>query len=174
MKNFNYLGKINIDNIKNKLKKFSKKDWNEFDFRQKTYEVHKETKTIPIIFDTDFRIKDPTKLTTYAIFKKELEEINNKFKVLFGKGFIIRAILVNLKANTKIPFHIDKGKSLEMCNRVHIPIITNKDVFFKIEDQIKQLKEGEMWEINNSERLHSVENNSNKDRIHLIIDWIND
>jgi aspartyl/asparaginyl beta-hydroxylase (cupin superfamily) len=61
-----------------------------------------------------------------------------------------------------------------MCNRVHIPIITNKDVFFKIEDQIKQLKEGEMWEINNSERLHSVENNSNKDRIHLIIDWIND
>ena len=29
-----------------------------------------------------------------------------------------------------------------------------------------------MWEINNTNKIHSVENNSNQDRIHLIIDWI--
>jgi len=30
-----------------------------------------------------------------------------------------------------------------------------------------------MWEINNSEKIHSVINNSDKDRVHLIVDWVN-
>ena len=29
-----------------------------------------------------------------------------------------------------------------------------------------------MWEINNSKKPHSVENNSKEDRVHLIIDWV--
>jgi aspartyl/asparaginyl beta-hydroxylase (cupin superfamily) len=79
-----------------------------------------------------------------------------------------------LKSNSKIDKHIDAGKSLSICHRVHIPIITNKNVLFEIDNEIKNLKEGEMWEINNSEKIHSVVNNSNTDRIHLIVDWIND
>jgi len=34
------------------------------------------------------------------------------------------------------------------------------------------LKKGEMWEINNSKKIHSVANNSKSNRVHLIIDWI--
>ena len=32
------------------------------------------------------------------------------------------------------------------------------------------MREGEIWEINN-QNLHSVDNNSNEDRIHFIIDY---
>ena len=174
MKNFEYIGKIKIKSFKNKINNFNNKLWNDFDFRQKTFKVHKETKTIPLIFDTDFRLSNPTYLYQYEIFKDEFKIINNKLKKIYGKGFIIRAILVLLKSNSKIDKHIDTGKSLSICHRVHIPIITNKDVLFEIDNEIKNLKEGEMWKINNSEKIHSVINISNTDRIHLIVDWIND
>ena len=174
MKNFKYIGKVKINNFKNKINNFNNEIWDYFDFRQKTFEVHKETKTIPLIFDTDFRLNNPTYLNEYKTFKHEFEIIENKLKEIYGKGFIIRAILVLLKSNSKINRHIDTGKSLSICHRIHIPIITNKNVLFEIDNEIKNLKEGEMWEINNSEKMHSVINNSNADRIHLIVDWIND
>jgi hypothetical protein len=137
-------------------------------------EPHKETKTIPLIFDNDFRLSNPTYFNQYETFKNEFKIINNKLKNIYGKGFLIRAILVMLESNGKISRHIDTGKSLSICHRVHIPIITNENVLFEINNEIKNLKEGEMWEINNSEKFHSVVNNSNKNRIHLIVDWIND
>jgi hypothetical protein len=174
MQNFKYIGKIKIDGFKNKIDKFNNKLWDSFTFRQKTFEVHKETKTIPLIFDTDFRLNDPTYLSEYEVFKNEFKIIKNRLTKIYGKGSIIRAILVLLKSNSKIDKHIDTGKSLSICHRVHVPIITNKDVLFDIDNEIKNLKEGEMWEINNSEKSHSVINNSNIDRIHLIVDWIND
>jgi hypothetical protein len=33
------------------------------------------------------------------------------------------------------------------------------------------MKEGEIWEINNDDKYHSVENRGETDRIHLLIDW---
>ncbi len=174
MENFKYIGKLKIKSFKDKINNFNKKLWDDFNFRQKTFEVHKETKTIPLIFDTDFRLKNPTYLDKYNIFENEFKIIKNKFTKIYGKGFIIRAILVMLKSNSKIDRHIDSGESLSVCHRVHIPIITNKNVLFEIDNEIKDLKEGEMWEINNSEKFHSVTNNSDVNRIHLIVDWIND
>ena len=174
MQNFKYIGKIKVDSFKDKINNFDNKLWDSFTFRQKTFEAHKETKTIPLIFDTDFRLKYPTYLKEYEIFKNEFELLKNKLTKIYGKGFIIRAILVMLRSNSKIDRHIDTGKSLSICHRIHIPIITNKNVLFEIDNEIKNLKEGEMWEINNSEKIHSVVNNSNTDRIHLIVDWIND
>jgi aspartyl/asparaginyl beta-hydroxylase (cupin superfamily) len=66
---------------------------------------------------------------------------------------------------------MDSGYSLESCNRIHIPIITNNEVYFTVGGERKNLKDGEMWQINNNNKMHSVENNSNQDRIHLITDW---
>ena len=174
MENFKYIGKIKVKSFKDKINNFNNKLWDDFDFRQKTFKVHKETKTIPLIFDIDFRSSNPTYLNQYETFKNEFKIINNKLKNIYGKGFIIRAILVMLKSNSKIDRHIDKDQSLSICHRVHIPIITNENVLFEIDSEVKNLKEGEMWEINNSEKAHSVLNISNTDRIHLIVDWIND
>ena len=55
------------------------------------------------------------------------------------------------------------------CKRTHIPIITNSEVTFTVGGETKFLKEGEIWEINNTKE-HSVDNNSDIDRIHLLID----
>ena len=168
--NFKYIGKTDVSIIASKVKKINK--WDDYIFRQKTYNVHKHTKTIPLIFDEDFKHKNPSYHFDYNKYENDIKKFKKIFIKKLSKGYIIRAILVNLLAEKKIPEHIDKGFSLNVCKRIHIPIITNNKVFFNVGGEKINLKKGEMWEINNSKKIHSVENNSKYDRVHLIIDWI--
>jgi hypothetical protein len=170
MRNFKNYGLFDVSNFKTIIEE-SNLDWNEFDFRQKKFDVHKETKTIPILFDEDFKInKKETK--NYQLFKTEIDKIESHLKdILEENGRIFRAILVNLPSKKEIPTHKDKGKSLTIPRRIHIPIITNKECTFTVGDVTKNLKQGEIWEIDNAGRNHSVSNMGNEDRIHLIVDW---
>ena len=169
--NYKFIASTDVSMIQRKLGGV-KDDWDEFKWRQKRFEVHKKTKTIPLIFDKDFRVNNPTYHLHYAFFQKDLHELWKLYTTHFKKGFIIRALLVMLPAKSKIPIHIDRGTSLDLCRRTHIPIVTHKDVVFEVDGEKKHLKEGEIWEINNTNKRHTVTNNSNKDRIHLILDWM--
>lgn len=85
---------------------------------------------------------------------------------------MIRINLVKLDASGgDISAHVDNVFTLSHSHRVHIPIITNDKVKFSIADQTKNLKEGEIWEINNRE-MHSVLNDGDTSRTHIIIDWV--
>ena len=169
LKNFKYLGKINIKTIKESIDKL---DWEKFMYRQQTFHAHKDTQSVPLIFDKDFRINNPTHLEDFNRDEDFLKKLKQKFKKKLGIGFIIRALLVKLKNNSAISPHCDSGMSLSACNRVHIPIVTNRKVIFTVGTESKYLKAGEMWEINNSRKTHDVSNSSNKDRVHLIVDWM--
>ena len=107
--------------------------------------------------------------TTYNLscFSRNLKNNLNNF---YGKGDIVRIIITKLKAKKQIDPHIDSGIGLELSKRVHIPIITNKNVFFYVGSEEKNMKRGEMWEINN-QKLHYVKNESGEDRVHLIVDY---
>jgi hypothetical protein len=169
---FKSYGYFDVSNFK-KIIEENNFDWDEFDFRQKKFKVHKETKTIPIIFDEEFSINKYTQTKYYPLFEKEIlllqEYLNNKLE---QDGKIFRAILVNLPAKSEIKKHIDKGKSLSLPRRIHIAINTNEECFFTVGNIAKNLKEGEIWEINNDGRRHGVANDGDTDRIHLIADWI--
>jgi aspartyl/asparaginyl beta-hydroxylase (cupin superfamily) len=165
--NFKLHGNINVDIIKEKLIGLN---WNEYEFRQKTYSVHSKTKTIPLMWD-----EQKTNINywpTYELFKSNISEIELLLNTIIGIGLIETAILINLPKNQKIDSHFDTGDYFLKRNRIHIPIITNEECFFKIDGEIKNMKEGEVWEINNNEKEHSVENNGNEDRIHLLIDFL--
>ena len=148
-------------------------DWNEFDFRQKTFDVHKDTRTIPLIFDQDFRTDSVSKTKWYAAFSECLAPIERKLESAYGPGHIVRALLVKQRAKTAIPEHVDSGASLEICYRVHIALITSPEVVFNVGGQSKHMKPGDMWEINN-QMPHSVSNESEIDRVHAIIDYFAD
>ena len=82
----------------------------------------------------------------------------------------MRTIIPRLQPNGTIPRHMDRTHLLSHCHRIHIPIITNEKINFAVGNENMNLKEGEVWEINNR-RKHHVENESELDRIHIIIDW---
>jgi hypothetical protein len=66
--------------------------------------------------------------------------------------------------------HIDKSPSAEVPHKIHIPVVTNPDVRFLIDQGEYVLERGRAYEVNNR-RPHEVRNNSGEDRLHLIFDY---
>lgn len=171
---FIYHGYVDVSPIV-KIMEDNNLSWDEFTTRQERTVVHTQTKTIPIIFDKTFNFNHLNKIPTelYPLFEKEIEKIERIInESVKESGLIIRAILVKLPSKKSIPTHIDYGLGLNIPKRIHIPIQTNEECFFTVGEETKNLKRGELWEINNDKKVHSVENNGDTDRIHLIVDWV--
>ena len=167
--NFKYYGKIDISNICESLTN-TELNWDEYTYRQIDRYGQADTKTIPLLWSEDF--VENTTWKSYDIFKDSLIEIENNLIQLLGQGKIEVALLTNLPKNKKILPHIDNGNEhFFKTKRIHIPITTNDKCNFIVRDEILQMKEGEIWEIDNS-KVHSVDNNDgDTDRIHLLIDY---
>ena len=163
---YNFVGKLDVSEYVSYLKSHN---WEEWTYRQDTWEVHSETKSVPIIADESYSNKGK-KSKYYKYYEKLVSNLEPILKKYYGDGQIIRIELVNLPNKSKVKPHYDYGDSLEKDNRVHLPLQTSEKVIFKVGDEEKNMKVGEVWEINNK-KIHSVENNGNIDRIHLIIDF---
>ncbi len=80
--------------------------------------------------------------------------------------------ILNLRPGAIVKAHTDAGLAFEQGEvRIHIPLKTNDGVDFYVDDEALHLREGECWYIN-FELKHSLANNGNTDRIHLVIDCI--
>ena len=78
--------------------------------------------------------------------------------------------LLQLQSGASIKEHRDFELSFEQGEaRLHIPVFTNTDVWFHIDDVPLQMHEGECWYMNANLR-HRVVNNGPSTRIHLVID----
>jgi hypothetical protein len=174
MDNYRFLSKIDVTDLKNKIKELPNEIWDEHTLRQTLFESHKHTQTLEIMWDIDSLQTNKIGKIHSNYYELDMESFLDKIKPIYettyGKGYFLRVLLVKLKSNTSIATHVDNGESLVNCKRTHIPIITNDLVIFTIGGETKQLKEGEIWEINNTNE-HSVDNNSNENRIHLILDY---
>lgn len=86
---------------------------------------------------------------------------------------------MKLSSGSQIKEHTDYDLDAENGTlRLHIPIITNKKVYFKLNGKRVVLNEGECWYLRLSDP-HSVANNGVSDRVHLVIDaavnpWLRD
>ena len=178
------IGDIDVTRFAQQAAKITDADWTADAFRQKTYEVHKQTQTIRLIMDEDGRHRDPTYHSTYQTYKELLVPIETFIRRQFeqtlkakrlrkkhGRGYFIRMILVKLLTNGSIPHHVDQGETLSKSHRMHLPIITNEQNLFSVGDTEVHMKAGELWEINNR-REHGVVNGGSEDRIHLIVDYV--
>lgn len=80
--------------------------------------------------------------------------------------------LLSLAPGSEIKPHKDMGCGYRDGNfRIHIPIITNPDVYFTVEDETLHLQAGECWYMDFS-LTHSIVNHGNTARVHLIMDCI--
>jgi hypothetical protein len=171
MDNFIFLGNYNIEHWMNKLNTLTDEDWNAYTFRQDTYPVHEQTKTIPILYDEEYASQIGKKSKYYNLFESDVLELDNVYRNVFGKGEIIRIEVVKMPPYSEVKPHIDYGGSLETHNRTHIPLQTSEGCVFTVGDDSKHMKVGEMWEIDNGRKKHGVINNSGIDRIHMIVDY---
>src|SRR5476649_1283024 len=78
--------------------------------------------------------------------------------------------LMRLTPGSVIKQHSDHDLSSEFGRvRLHIPIVTNHDVDFRLNGEQVFMSEGECWYLRLSDS-HSVANRGQTDRVHLVID----
>ena len=94
-----------------------------------------------------------------------LRDVLNRFKCP------LKAVrLMKLSPGSRIKEHTDHDLSAEDgVARLHIPIITNDEVDFRLNGTPVIMGEGECWYLRFIDP-HSVENKSSSDRVHLVID----
>ena len=87
------------------------------------------------------------------------------------EGIVTRIQFARMKPGASIQPHVDQSLMLVASHRVHIPLTTNPGVSFTIDDQACHFEPGEVFELNNRV-THSVVNDGDSDRIHLIVDYL--
>jgi hypothetical protein len=168
--NYRALGAIDVTPLRARLD-MDAGAWAENDFRQRTFEPHRDTESILLVYDRDGRHLAPTKQAKFAEYDTLLAPIFARLRdEICAKGWCVRCLFARLPAGREIVEHVDKGFSLSESHRVHVPIVTNDAVLFRVGGEERHLRAGELWEINNL-RPHAVENRGPEARVHLIVDW---
>ena len=80
-----------------------------------------------------------------------------------------RSRLMKLAAGTEVATHVDFNYHWYTRVRIHIPIATHAAVTFFCGDRSLHMQRGSCW-IFNSWHRHRVSNDSEEDRVHLVID----
>ena len=149
--------------------------WNENVERQKSFEVHEQTRSIVLLFAEvsnwpELEISKQAGWDRFANLAVPLmhEIIRNWYP---PGGTIIRAMAAKLLAGGRILPHRDSHPSFAVGHRIHVPIITNPRVRFMIDGRPFQLEVGQAYEINN-QKTHSVMNKGTTDRINFIFDYV--
>jgi hypothetical protein len=148
--------------------------WDEDKQRQDDYDVHRQTKSIVMLFASETwprvtltQEKGWDRIADVA--KPVMAEIIERFYP--PGGTIIRAVAAKLAAGGSITPHIDQLKSFQYGHRIHIPVTTNKLVRFMIDGRPYRFEIGNVYEINN-QKIHSVMNAGKEDRISFIFDYV--
>lgn len=169
--NYRLQGSFDVSSIAKQLSTYSD-EWFANKDRQVLYEVHKETSSIFVYDhpntwslgeDYDLKVNDSQSVMIDLVspIVKSLESIHD--------GKVGKCVFIKMPAHKSVGEHTDKRDYLGAVRRHHIAITTNESVLFFVNKEAKNMKVGECWEINNN-LLHSVENNGDTERIHLMVD----
>lgn len=175
---FKKIKDIDVDGLLDEIKA---EDWKEITARQDTPGTsHSETETIflrcckghdleSVFNDTD--AVDYPWLDRHPEFKQILREI---FHAVDGVE-LGRALLVKLKEGGRVDKHIDEGAYSDYYQRFHLCLSSADNVFFMVDQSSENhyesviMKPGELWWFDHK-KPHCVDNLSDVDRIHLIVD----
>jgi hypothetical protein len=109
----------------------------------------------------------------YYKFQKLVDKVLKSLQDIFNyeNPVVIKLMFAKLLPRAEISTHIDKSEILRIVQRIHIPLVTNSDVTVTINNKKYKMETGKIYNFNNT-LSHSVVNNSDMERVHLIIDYV--
>jgi len=173
--NFSHICDIDISRIKTLVQDLTEDQWLENSTRQNLpTKYHSKTQTYFLVgFPFDWTPHTPIEPKILRpdseLYLSVLPTI--KFLEEYHGGKVGSVIIPKLLAGEMVYEHKDIGEYLGLVRRNHLAIVTNENVYFSVGGEVINMREGELWEINNNLH-HGVENFSDQDRIHMIIDII--
>lgn len=165
------LGPVNHQPLKAVVDGLAPPVWLEDTTRQRSFEQHKATQSVVMLFSASWPDPDVEKRSGWDHFSEPanalIDEIVAKHYPPGGK--IIRAMAAKLLSGGRIAVHKDVHPSFAHSHRIHVPLTTNPNVDFLIRGQNHYLEEGVAYEVSNLD-YHAVTNRG-PDRIHFIFDY---
>ena len=169
---FRYIGVFpEFQNLLNKVQSFNDLDWIEYEGRKNTMgQASYHTETIPLKYSPKSDGCSAEKHKHYEQFSSDIAKICKIVGESIGQVSEISSMLTRMNPGGLIKPHKDQGLVHRRTHRIHIPIITNSLCSFTVGGISKNLKPGEIWVIDNTNRVHRVDNNGSTHRIHMIVD----
>ncbi|MBI1361454.1 MAG: hypothetical protein GC155_14345 [Alphaproteobacteria bacterium] len=166
------LGPVNHRPLRDAVAAIDPAAWNEDTLRQDAFEQHRATQSIILMFASGWPQVKVEKRKGWDYFSTTaiplmMEAVNGRYP---PGGIILRAMIAKLVAGGEIAEHFDGHGTFDMSHRIHIPLVTNDQVDFKVRGENHKLLEGVAYEISNVD-YHGVSNRSDQDRIHFIFDY---
>jgi len=171
--NFLDFGEIKINKIYEEVTRFYS-EWLIDTSRQNFFETHRHTFSYEMMsmdYMTGIDLPLVCQIKRSLVSSESNIELQNIYDNLeqLVNGKIIRSEFISMNPKSRIRTHKDRSDILYVARRFHIPIKTNAGVIFITNGETRHLEQGRMYELNNI-KYHSVYNNSDQDRIHLIVD----
>jgi quercetin dioxygenase-like cupin family protein len=169
------LGPVDVAPLRDAILSQDHDAWLEQSQRQDSYEVHRYTESIVLVFTDgsgwpDIEVRKEVgwdRLAEHAL--PLMHDIIDRW---YPKGgTIIRAMAAKLLVGGRISPHRDTHPSFHQGHRIHVPITTNPRVRLHVDGRPYRLQVGRAYEINN-QKNHSVYNKGNEDRITFIFDYV--
>lgn len=88
----------------------------------------------------------------------------------YQRGGFPRIMLARMGPGGVIHPHRDTNRAAKWPHKIHVPLVTNDQVTFFVDDVGYRFAEGEAVEVNNM-ATHAVTNHGADDRIHLIFEY---
>lgn len=147
--------------------------WKVQEYRQNAYEVHKQTRSLVLVFCSGWPELQVTREPAWDTLKEVAVPLMHGILAEHYPpgGTIIRAMAAKLLAGGVITPHRDSHPSFVNSHRIHIPITTNPGVRFMINGRPYRFEVGHAYEINN-QLNHSVMNSGAEDRVTFIFDYL--
>jgi Aspartyl/Asparaginyl beta-hydroxylase len=168
-----HLGSVQVDALRDAVLAQREEAWLAQEHRQNNYEVHKQTRSLVMLFCDGTTPLKVTKEPGWDLLAEQaLPVMRQIIERCYPKGgTVIRAMAANLLAGGRIVPHVDQHVSFRMSHRIHIPLTTNGRVRFMLDGRPYQFEVGQAYEINN-QLTHSVMNSGTEDRITFIFDYV--
>ena len=169
------LGPVDADALRQAILGQDEAAWREEQRRQESYEVHRQTESIVLVFTDgsgwpDIEVRKEAGWDRLA--PAAVPVMHGIIERCYPKGgAIIRAMAAKLLQGGKIRPHRDVHPSFHHGHRIHVPITTNPRVRFIIDGRPYRLEVGRAYELNN-QLMHSVANKGGEDRITFIFDYV--
>ncbi|NQZ83166.1 MAG: aspartyl/asparaginyl beta-hydroxylase domain-containing protein [Colwellia sp.] len=180
---FQDLGSVNTKELVAAIKKQPQSLWDADEELKQKLAGNRETQSlflqaiaanefVDIIKQRKINQNDVPTYSSWKYLHKEVQPLVDYALGQFPKGgIVLRIQIARMMPGAKIPQHVDLSPLLTSSYRLHIPLITNDDVYFVIDGERIKMQEGQLYNLNNRVP-HWVENRSDKARSHLIIDYL--
>ncbi|MBM4231219.1 MAG: aspartyl/asparaginyl beta-hydroxylase domain-containing protein [Gammaproteobacteria bacterium] len=110
-------------------------------------------------------IDNGAKTKTYERYHAQIESVLSNFHCPINM-----AVLYSVLPGAILHEHRDVSATLEFGRlRFHVPVITHEDVDFFVSRKKVPMRAGNLWALNTS-YLHAINNRSNVDRIHFVLE----